>query len=266
MKKRCSIKHAHWLILALCIGCQQVNEEPEIVVTAPPAFSVDLFEQRDSVDGVAQLGLLVESLAGYSCAGVLIEASAGKSGDTVAVNISGVQVPDPCAGDSGRQAQVFVPLADLFQAVHPFRLRLLDVIDNHGHLTADAARAVLTVPDPKGAIFQNMVVERLGADSLVWGYVAYDDEVSRKRANDFLADLKAITAENGLGPGYYSYFTVSGTGVVVLHAAMQPPRNAYFFVRRISKPAVAVRQLLEVYRDVAGPALGIRCLSTFGAL
>ncbi|MBV6442863.1 MAG: hypothetical protein EPGJADBJ_04589 [Saprospiraceae bacterium] len=259
-------RHLPGLILltltALAFTCCKVNDEEELVVTAPPEYEVDLFEYRAPADGMPTFGLWIESVEKYECPGYNIDAQITVQNGSIKVNIPGVTAPTPCTGDSARARQ-FLPIGNLADGTYEFFFSLRNLIVNEGTLEVSNGRYILSLPDAKGIVVENFVLESL-PDGMVWGYAATPDEASQPVADNFLADLKTVTAENGLAPGFYSYFTVSGTGNVTLHKSIANGGPAKPFVRLLTATPGELKGILQTYRNAAQQPLDIRCWTTEG--
>ena len=252
------------IFVALSFACSKVNEEVGLVVTAPPEYTVDVFEQRNPADGVPTLGLWIESVEKYACAGYHIDAQIAVQNGSIVVTIPGVSAPSPCVGDSAR-AKLFLPIGNLANGTYEFIFSLRDVIVNKGILDVSNGHYMLSLPDAKGIVIENFILESM-PDGITWGYAATPDEASQPVADDFIADLKTLTAENGLAPGFYSYFTISGTGNITFHKRIAPTGSAKQFVRRLTAAPDELKSILQSYRNAAQQPLDIKCWTTGGEL
>ena len=239
------------------------NDDPAVVVTADPEFSVDLFEQRNPTDGTPLFGLWVESMDKYDCEGYGIDATVALETGRIEVNLLGVTAPTPCTGDPA-PARQFLPIGNLPDGVYTFVLSLRDAIVNEGVLTVLNGHFELSLPNAQGVDFQNMVLEHL-PDDIAWGYVAIPNEMAEPVADAFITDLKKITTDPGLPPGFYSYFTVSGTGQITFHKSIAPGVVSEQFVRRFNGTG-ALKSLLFDYRSDPQLPLSIRCWTPAGEL
>jgi len=245
------------LLLSACRD-QHLADLPT-VFNLEPEFTIDLFEQRDPADGTAQFGLWVESMADCPCAGCAVVAETEVQGKDISVRLLGIQEPVPCTG-APAQARTFVPLGPLAEGEYSISLSLRSAVTNTGTLQVTQGRWALTMPDPQGVVFQNYVLEKM-PDDMVWGYARTPDEASVLAAQNWLSDLKKITADGGLAPGFYSYFTVSGNGAMFLHKNFAPQGVAQVFVRKLAAPPADLKNLLQTYR---ANALEVKCLTTRG--
>ncbi len=250
------------LILAFAACRVNDDEATEPTFTGDPEYRIDLFEQRDAADGTPTFGLWVERLALSKCEGFGVDATLQVQNGRVEVKIFGVVAPSPCAGDSA-PARQFLPIGFLADGTYEFDLSLRDVIVNEGSLTISNGRYTLSLPKAQGIEIGNFVLESL-PDGIIWGYAATPDEASQPVADDFLTDLKTLTTEHGLTPGFYSYFTISGTGNVFFHSRIVPSGASKNFVRRLTASPDVLKGLLQNYRDAATPPLNIKCWTTQG--
>lgn len=247
-----------FLCLPACRDHHEADDLP-LVFNIEPEFTVDLFEQRDPADGTARFGLWVESMADCACSGCSVVAETEVSSDDVSVKLLGILEPVPCTGTPA-PARTFVPIGALADGEYRFSLSLRSVVTNVGTLRVAQGRYTLSMPDAQGVVFENYVLETMPAD-MVWGYALTPDEPSVMAAQNWLADLKNITADGGLAPGFYSYFTVSGSGAMFFHKSFAPQGAAQVFVRKLAVPPGDLKGLLQTYR---ANALEVRCLSTLG--
>jgi len=255
------------LLLFCCVfqySCQKTKDDETVIVTTAPEFKVDLFEQRDPVNGDPSLGLWISSVETFSCSNYLIDGTVQISSPDIKIRLNDVLQPDTCLGAAG-PAQSFMAIGDLAEGNYQITLSLGNAIENTGTLTVYPEGYELSVEDPQAIDFQNRVLKKI-PDGLVWGYIATPDDEALALAADFLADLKNITTENNLHPGFYGYFTWSGTGLVTLHPGFAPAGSAQIFVRKLDTGPENLRQLLQQYRSAPQHTAQIRCLTTFGEL
>ncbi len=251
------------LIAAAFTACRvDPADDPVIIVTSPPEFTIDLFEQRDATDGTPVFGLWVESVTDYDCSGYGIDAAVSVQNNRIAVTLLGVVSPSPCAG-SPAPARQFLPIGSLPDGTYDFSLSLRDAIVNEGTLTVSNGHYVLSLPDQQGIDFQNLVMEHL-PEGVIWGYAGVPNEPAKPVADEFIFDLKKITEDAALPPGFYSYFTVSGTGDVTFHKRIAPSVVAEQFVRRLADAPDALKSLLQNYRNAPQQPLQIKCWTTEG--
>ncbi len=260
---RCFLILTGLSLAAACRVTGDADAQPEF--TREPEYRVDLFEERSPADGTPAFGLWLERRELSACAGYGVDAAVGMQGNDIQVTILGVLPPPaPCSGDSA-PARQFVPLGNLADGNYGFTLSLRDVVTNQGSLTVSQGHYVLSLPDAQGVIVQNFVLETMPA-GIVWGYAATPDEMVQPVADNFIADLKTLTGDDGLAPGFYSYFTVSGTGDFIFHERSAPAGPANLFVRRLTASPDALKGLLQNYRDASQQPLQIKCWTTEGEL
>ena len=262
--------HARRFLSLICLlaafNACRVNDVAEEgpVFTGDPEYAIDLFEQRDPMDGAPTFGLWVERLDLSPCEGYGVDATAQVNGSSIEVAILGVQEKTPCAGDSA-PAKQFVPIGNLADGTYTFNLSIFGVIVNKGSLTVANGQYTLSLPNAQGVFIENFILESL-PDGIIWGYAATPDEASQPVADNFIADLKALTTAHGLAPGFYSYFTVSGTGDILRHKRIAPKGTAKLFLYKRAASSDAVRGLLQNYRDAAQQPLTIKCWTSEGEL
>lgn len=243
-------------------ACQAGKDDEIVIVTTAPEFQVDLFEQRDSIDGAAMFGLLIKSIRSFPCANFKIEGDVQISGNQVRVYLNDVLEPDSCQGAAGT-AQRFLAIGNLAPGSYSFSLFLKDALESSGTLTIGASSSALSIDQQQGIDFQQIVLNKI-PEGLLWGYATTPDPDAAARIDAFLADLKNISSEPALSPGYYSYFTLAGTGLVALRPGFAAPGPAQVFVRQLNAAPQGLSQLLQQYRPQSSGQ--IRCLTTFGAL
>lgn len=262
MPKIRPISRLLFLILMLTVASCRVDriEEPVVIVTTEPEFNVDLFEHRDPVDGHPTFGLWIESLKIYDSTTNVVAVSQ-VTGQEINVQISGIEKPASAVGESG-PARAFVSLGNPADGTYDFYLSLGTIIINKGTLTVENGHYELSVPVSNGIVFQNRILEHL-PDGIVWGY-AEPTETQGPLVDAFIYDIKAITVDPGLAPGFYSYFTVTGAGSTFFHSSFTPKGQAESFVRKLTGTQQDLGGLLQNYRSSGQTALAIRCMSTFG--
>ena len=254
-----------FLSLLALAGCYNTpEEEPDIIVTLEPEFTVDLFEHRNATDGAPEFGLWVESMVEFECGNFQIEAITTVDGSAISVELSEIHEPDSCLGAPG-PARGFLPIGSLADGAYTFRLALNAVIVNEGILTVQNGHYELSLPNQQGIDFQNRVLETL-PNGYLWGFVDTPAEQDLPVADQFVQNLKTLTEAPLLPAGFYSYFTVSGTGQYYFHRSIAPAGQHRPFLRRLSTSPDAIRNLLQGYRNDMTQPLSIRCLSTQGEL
>lgn len=250
------------LLLALSASAcrDSYDDGPDVVFTGKPEFSIDLFEQRDPTDGTPVFGLWVESIEAYACAGYQLESAVTVTAASVEIALA-ARRPEPCTG-TPEKIRHFVPIGNLSPGSYSFRLAIGNALFSDGTLEVTAQGYSLSLDTEQGVDFQNRLLSRIPA-GLIWGYVLAPDELHQPVANQFISDLKSLTEEPGLAPGFYGYFTVTGTQSVYLHRSWQPGSLSTPFVLRLTADADALRAMLQGYRATPD-ALTIKCLSTVG--
>lgn len=256
---------AGFVLLALA-GCYApLDEEPEIIVTLKPEFTVDLFEQRDAIDGTPVFGLWVESMKQFACGNYQIEAAVQVNSGAISIEFQEIRTPDTCLGAPG-PAKGFLPVGPLANGTYLFRLTLNSVIKNEGTLVVQNGHYALELPVQKGIDFQNRVLESIPGD-YVWGYANAPAEQDLPVADQFVQQLKTLSLEPVLAPGFYGYFSVSGTGQYFFHRSIAPPGQHRPFLRRLAgTPDDEVRDLLQGVRNDPDRPLEVLCWSTFGKI
>ncbi|MBK8966428.1 MAG: hypothetical protein IPM36_07065 [Lewinellaceae bacterium] len=258
-------KISGFLVLAALASCNApLNEEPEIIVTLDPEFTVDLFEQRDAVDGAPVFGLWMESMKQFDCGNYNIEATVQVQAGAVVVELQEIRKPDTCLGAPG-PAKGFLPVGNLANGTYQFSLSLSPVIRSEGTLRVQSGHYELSLPVQQGIDFQNRVLESI-PDNYIWGYANTPAEPDQPVADQLVQHLKAFTLEPALMPGFYSYFTISGTGQYFFHRSIAPAGQHRPFLRRLPAGPDDVRDVLQGYRNGHGRPFEVRCLSTFGEL
>ena len=259
--------HLLFLLVLLLggIGCYAPQEEePDIIVTLDPEFIVDLFEYRDPLDGAATFGLWVESMDTYPCGNYTVEAITQLTNKAIDIQLLEIEAPDNCLG-APAPARGFLPIGALANGDYTLTLSLNPVLKSTGTLSVQNGHYELNLSDPGGVDFQNRVLEQL-PDDYLWGYANTPSEQDQPIAAQLIQELKPLSLDSQLPPGFYSYFTVTGTGSFFFHRSIAPADQFQGFLRRLSGPPNAVRPVLQAYRDDGLQPLDIYCLSTFGAL
>jgi hypothetical protein len=245
-------------------ACKEKLAEPDFVYTGAPEFALDLFEQRSAADGASSLGLWVSSFALQDGAGFGINADVEIKGQDVVMHILGVQKPNAVTGQPA-PATGFVPFGSIAEGNYKLTVILGATVQSHADLAISKDHFELSNTDARGIVFQNMTLRHL-PDGLVWGYADAHNEVVKAKAEQFVSDLKNLSSEAGLAPGFYSYFTVTGTGTLFLHPSIDPADAHIPFVRALSGTPDALRGLLEGYRTNGQLPLKVKCLSGWGEL
>ncbi len=248
--------------LLLLQSCRKDKDDPVVIVTTDPEFQVDLFEQRDESDGHPVFGLWIRSVAKFPCSNYLIDYESLMSGSNILIRLNDVYAADTCQSGFS-PAQVFVPIGNLLPGTYRFSLTLGNAIENNGTLNVFENRYELSIDQPQAIDFQNLVLNKMPEGTL-WGYAVTPDAASAERGGAFLADLKNITAEHNLPAGFYSYFTISGTGLIAPYPGFVPAGPIQFFVRKSISDPQNLQTLLQQYRSTPQNALQIRCLTTTG--
>ncbi len=260
-----ALRFASLLLLSsfLLTACRDQHlDEADPIFNIDPEFTADLFERRNAADGSAEFGLLVESMTDCDCANCAVIAESNIVGDRISVRLLGIQKPDSCFG-APAPARAFVPIGNLADGTYQFSLSLRNVVTNEGTLTVEKGRWTLSMPAVQGIEFQNYVLDKM-PENLLWGYAVTPTEKAITASKELLADLKKITTDPGLAPGFYSYFTVTGGGTVFFHKSFAPVGPAQIFVRKLTASPAELKNLLQGYRNPAQENLQIRCLTTLG--
>ncbi len=258
------------IFLLLCLlggfaACHpEQNDDPPVVFTVKPEFRIDAYEQRDANTGAAIFGLWVESMQVYDCSGYQVVTELRQNGQDLEIDLLNVVAPANCTGLPA-PARQFVAIGQLTGGTYSLRLSLGKTVVNQGTLTVTGDRYALNFAQPQGFEIQNYTAQHL-PDALLWGYVAVPNEAANTAAQSFISDIKNITSDSGLQPGFYSYFTVSGTGEVFFHSSIAPMGPVTMFVRKLNAAPNELKNLLQNYRSGANQqeALTVRCFSTLG--
>ncbi len=249
---------------SLLIACNKAPDDPTVIVTTDPEFQIDLFEQTDPLTGNPTFGLWIRSVEKFPCSNYQIKGSLQTGGSDVLIHLMDVSAPDTC-GNGAAVAQTFLPIGKLLPGTYHFSVTLGAAIKNEGTLNVFEDRYELSLEQPQGIDFQNRVLRKI-PQGLVWGYIVTPDAAALVRADAFLADLKNLTTEHTLESGFYSYFTLSGTGLTSLHPGFAPAGSAQLFVRQSATSPENLQTLLQQYRSAPQTPVQIRFLSTFGEL
>jgi hypothetical protein len=181
------------------------------------------------------------------------------------VQILEVEKPPVCVGDSS-PARQFVPLGALSLGTYVMTVTLgeAEALVSEGSLKVEGDVYELTMSQTRGFDLQNRVLKVLPAKCL-WGYVLTPQEIQTPPAYQFLTDLKTLTDEPVLAPGFYGYFTVSGSGQYFFHRSITPPAGQHVpFLRKLTASDAALQGLLQGYRTNSSLPLAIRCWSSEG--
>jgi hypothetical protein len=259
-------KFTLFLLLVLYMaGCKR-NSLPygdDVIVNVKPEFSIDLFEQRDDTNGTPVFGLWVESMEVFECDNYQIIHDKTQDAAAIKVMLQGIQKPQNCNPQTAK-AKVFIPIGKLADGAYSLEIDLRDVVSNKGKLKVSQGNYSLEMPDPKGIVIGNYLVQAI-PDQLFWGYIETPAEQAAQQANALLADLKSLSTSVSLSAGYYSYFTVSGSGAIFFNPALLPGTNHVVFVRKMNTSPADIRKTLQTYRSASQP-LVVKCFSTSGAL
>lgn len=253
------------LVLGAC-RVRPGETEPDVVVTLPPEFIVDLYEQRDAATGAPVFGLWVETVkADYPAGNYRIVSQLEGGAGQLHIRLNEVAEPDQPDGVPG-PARAFIPVGALADGTYNLTIQLGETLFNDGVLTVAQGHYELGFAEPTvGIDVQNRVLNTIPAGT-VWGYVRTPTEIQQPAANAFLLNIKDYTEEAELPAGYYGYFTVAGTGQVFFHRSVAPEGPAQLFVRRLSADPNALRGLLNSYRNDVQTPLTIWCWWTGGEL
>lgn len=253
-------------LISALLSCRRQETDPEVIVNLPAEYTIDLFEQRDAANGYPTFGFWVETVEVCPCSPCSIDAVVKTTPGNIAVNILGTTEPTGCTGPAKR-AQQFVPIGNLPEGVYALSIALgqSGIVVSQGTLSVQPGRYVLDLPEPKGIQIGQYVLQHI-PDHYLWGFAAAADSAGRQHALNFLRDLKQQTLDPDLAPGFYGYFTISGTGVLTLYRPLAPEQGIFEpFVRKLPAAVSELRPLVKQYRD-ASAAPTIRLLSTEGEI
>ena len=250
------------LFLLSAVSCKKETiEDPDVVISVDPEFLVDLFELRNPVDGSPELGFWVETISDYPCSEGTFLSQVLEQDGAFRLVLDEVVIPDSCPTTSGPVSD-FVPLGELSSGVSPLTFSIASALNSQGELLLQEDVFEWVVDKEVGIEVLNRVVNRI-PDGLIWGYAAPRTEQEVPKAHAFINDLKAISTDHNLPVGFYSYFTVTGTGLITPHRSFDG--GSHFFVRRISMDQLpALEALLNAYRDTQQTPIELKCLSTYG--
>lgn len=232
--------------------------------TLDPEFTADLFEQRDSATGAPTFGLWMESMAVFDYGNYQIDGTVSVGAGTVSIHLEEIGQPVVGQGAPG-PAHGFLPIGPLADGEYRFTISRNIPIANAGMLSVQNGHYTLIIDKEQDIIFRNRVLESL-PEGYVWGYALAPAEPDLPVADQFISDLKPLTAAPDLPAGYYSYFTISGTGQYFFHPSVAPSGQHRPFLRRLNNSPDAIRALLQQFRAHPDRPLEIRCMSTSGAL
>jgi len=253
-------------VLLFLVACRRDEvEDPDIIVSVEPEFIVDLYEQRDTLGGPPRFGLWMESMAEYACPGYQIRTQSRLEGSHLFVQVLEVEKPPVCVGDSS-PARQFVPLGNLLEGTYTITVTLGEAgaLVSEGVLMVRSDMYELSMSETRGFDLQNRVLNVLPAKCL-WGYVLTPQEIQVPPAYQYINDLKTLTDESVLAPGFYGYFTVSGSGQYFFHRSIAPPAGQHVpFLRKFTASDGALQSLLQGYRSNPSQPLAIRCWSSEG--
>lgn len=248
-------------ILLSVSACKVAEQSPDFIFTGEPEFTVDLYAERAADDGSERLGFWVESTKDFPAQGYGIAHSISLNGRQLTVIINGIVAPDSLQGLAA-PARGFIPLPALADGEYSVDFKLADAVTNQGSLQIASGVFTLKMPDPQGLIFDQRILLHI-PDGTIWGIAHTPEEPQQPIAMQFIQALKGITSENNLPPGFYGYFTVTGTGDFYFHKSVAPAHDATYFLRRRSAPLQSLDQLLVTYRSAQAP-IDIRCWTTEG--
>ncbi len=253
------------LLVLFHTGCKRnsLPYDDEVIVKVKPEFSIDLFEQRDDSNGTPIFGLWVESMEVFECDNYLIVSNKEQNVNTVKIILRGIEKPQNCNAQTAK-AKTFIPIGNLADGAYELEIDLRDVVSNKGKLTVMQGKYSLDMPDPKGIVIKNYLVQAM-PDQLFWGYIETPTGQATQQANALLADLKSLSTTVSLPTGFFSYFTVSGGGTFFFNPSFSPGTNHIVFVRKMGTDPADIRKIFQTYRSGNQPIV-VKCLSTSGAL
>ncbi len=251
------------MTLSLFSACSEKIEAPLIIFTAEPEFNIDLYENSNIQDGSVTFGIWIESIKNQDFDNYTIQAEATLNGNIIDVQILGINPPAIGKGAAAK-AKTFLPIGQLAAGEYQFNLTLGQTIRNSGQLKVENGQYSLNMPSPQGVVLQNMILKSI-PQGHIWGYADASTDLLKPLAEQFISELKTITTDHSLAPGYYSYFTVSGAGSIFLHSSLDPQKAALLFVRQLDVPIPQLKNIITPYRSGTTP-LPLRCLSTQGEL
>lgn len=252
--------------LSVLGACKENLEPAEIIYKVPPEFTVDLFEARDRLTGDSILGLWIESMAQFEFSNFGIKTKVQQDDQRhISIEIMGQDTPSLGLGAPGK-AKSFVPIGHLDPGIYDITIALGTAIQNKGSLEVRSNEYILNLPNPQGLVVQNTLMYPL-RERLIWGYVENPNELTKTAAEAFILEMKALSGDHGLIPGFYSYFTITGAGGNFLHSSIDPGLPAISFIRKIGSDTQSLRNVLQTYRNPQQQTpLKIHCFSTLGEL
>ncbi len=242
------VGHLKYLFLLLTTmvlvhACKVDSDGKGEVVKVDPEFTIDLFEK---LSGGKTLSFLIKSIDLQSCTNYGIDASSGHSSSFLRLVINDIVEPENCVPGTAF-ASTAVDVTPLPNGTYDFQVVLKDAIFSEGKLEVTPLKYLVDMNTTNGFYYLHKELLRI-QDQQIWGYIGYEDKDQGKPyADQFLADLKAISSSINLQNGYYGYFRVDGSDLSLIPAPGFT--NFQEFTVHLDTDLETLKDLLSQYRN-----------------
>ena len=194
------------LIVGIVLGCNKTEIDPELVINVDDEFRLDLWEDLES--GSPQFNFLLETIKEYDCEDNTIKYTLDGGANTLVIKLDQINQKSDCIPGLA-PASANIPL-DLEGDTYNILIKLKETIVNEGTLQISPQKFIFKLEDE--AVGINLVRDELYRvpKGTIWGFVAYKETEDKSHADQFIADLEALseTSNKSLTKGYYGYFSV----------------------------------------------------------
>jgi hypothetical protein len=236
----------------LASSCKLNKPSDQIDYNIPNEFQLSLTEIRDSATGVAELGFRFKSTNLYDCSGVGIQNTFSFSGDKINISLQKVLEPVVCDHIQA-PAEALISIGNPKIGNFGCIVTLGGVVPNIGSLTVSAEKVSLAFAESAGIIVRTADFRRTPTGS-IWGWAGVENAVDLPILQQFLTELKDISAEHDFSNGIYTDFRIDAP---TNFTSLLPKKSGFTtldFLRKMTASKADLQILLAKYRnDVAHP-------------
>lgn len=247
-------------------SCSISGDDPIVVPFVEDEFYAELWE--DFSPQGRQIVLRLRTIEEVECKNATIEYEFSRQGDNEQVlSIESIELPDDCEEEEAAPARSAIALGTLENGSYPLTLSLRDAVSADGRILISNEEMRLFIADGAGVTPLRASTRRI-PNNTFWGYFdTKGDEDQVALAEDFLAELQAITQPQIIESGHYGYFSVDSNATVRWEEGKEAANNSRMaFQYRIpdAEGIADIQSVLSDYRSNPGDSVAITVYTTMG--
>ncbi|NBC07492.1 MAG: hypothetical protein GVY26_09895 [Bacteroidetes bacterium] len=254
-----------FLGVLLLNSCSISGDDPIVVPFVEDEFYAALWE--DFSPQGRQVVLRLRTIEEVECENATIEYEFSRQGDNEQVlSIESIELPDDCE-EGAAPARSAISLGSLENGSYPLTLSLRDAVSADGRILINDEQMRLLIADGAGVTPLRATTRRI-PNNTFWGYFdTKGEEAKVALAEDFLAELQAITQPQTIDSGHYGYFSVDSDSTVRWEEGKEAANDSRLaFQYRIpgTEGVADIQSVLSDYRNNSGDTLAITVYTTTG--